>query len=98
MLSHTPFRPLAERLGSRPVLVSGRNETSAVAAAYGYHDFVTTVQLGAAYPHAVPFSLSAHGAAAPGYHACVAPQATLAWRVPAPGRSWQPAAAECGSS
>ena len=61
VLSHTPFRPLAERLGSRPVLVSGRNETPAVAAAYGYQDMVTSLQLGSAYPHAVPFSLSAQG-------------------------------------
>ena len=74
MLSHTPFRPLAKRLGSRPVLVSGRNETPAVAAAYGYRDFVTSLQLGAAYPHAVPFSLSAQGAAAPGFSDCAAPQ------------------------
>ena len=35
VLSHSPFRPLASRLGDRPVLVCGRNETPAVAAAYG---------------------------------------------------------------
>ena len=81
MLSHTPFRPLAKRLGSRPVLVSGRNETPAVAAAYGYRDFVTSLQLGAAYPHAVPFSLSAQGAAAPGFSDCAAPQAPWAQQL-----------------
>ncbi|GBF99769.1 hypothetical protein Rsub_12397 [Raphidocelis subcapitata] len=60
VLSHTPFRALVPRLRTRPVLVVGRRDTPAVAASYGFQKVLTTHDLAAAHPDALPF-----GAAAP---------------------------------
>lgn len=54
VLSHTPYRELAKSLGDKPVVISGRG-ASEVAAAYGFKRAVTTAQLSAKYPTAVPF-------------------------------------------
>ena len=54
VLSHTPYRELAKDLGDKPVVISGRG-ASEVAAAYGFKRAVTTSQLSARYPKAVPF-------------------------------------------
>lgn len=54
VLSHTPYRELAMSLGDKPVLISGRG-ASEVASAYGFRRAVTTAQLSAKYPTAVPF-------------------------------------------
>jgi len=54
VLSHTPYRQLAKDLGDKPVVISGRG-ASEVAAAYGFKRAVTTSQLSARYPTAVPF-------------------------------------------
>lgn len=54
VLSHTPFRELAKDLGNKPVVISGRG-ASEVAKAYGFNKAVSTSQLGARYPTAVPF-------------------------------------------
>ena len=54
VLSHTPYRELAKELGDKPVVVSGRGALE-VAQAYGFTRAVTTAQLSAAYPTAVPF-------------------------------------------
>lgn len=61
ILSHTPFRSLVGRLGQHPVVVSGRRDAVAVAGAYGFSKVLTTYQLAAAYPDALPFG----GAAVP---------------------------------
>ena len=53
VLSHTPYRELANDLGDKPVVISGRG-ASEVAAAYGFKRAVTTSQLSARYPKAVP--------------------------------------------
>jgi hypothetical protein len=55
ILSHTPFRALAPRLGCHPVLVSGRRDVVDVAAAYGFTKVLTTYHLAAAYRDALPF-------------------------------------------
>ena len=62
VLSHTPFRQLADQYGQRPVLVAGRKQTAEVALTYGFESAVTTCELAAAFPHSVPFSLSVDGA------------------------------------
>ena len=54
VLSHTPYRELAKTLGDKPVVISGRG-ASEVAKAYGFTKAVTTSQLSARYPTAVPF-------------------------------------------
>ena len=54
VLSHTPYRELAKDLGDKPVVISGRG-ASEVAKAYGFMKAVTTSQLSARYPTAVPF-------------------------------------------
>lgn len=54
VLSHTPYRELAKELGDKPVVISGRGADK-VAKAYGFTRAVTTSQLSAAYPTAVPF-------------------------------------------
>lgn len=54
VLSHTPYRELAKELGDKPVVISGRGALD-VAKAYGFTRAVTTAQLSAAYPTAVPF-------------------------------------------
>lgn len=54
VLSHTPYRELAKELGDKPVVISGRGAHE-VAKAYGFTRAVTTAQLSAAYPTAVPF-------------------------------------------
>ncbi|KAK9813601.1 hypothetical protein WJX73_010022 [Symbiochloris irregularis] len=65
VLSHTPFRQLAEQYSQRPVLVAGRKQTADVALNYGFESAVTTCELAAAFPHSVPFSLSVDGQAKP---------------------------------
>ena len=55
VLSHTPFRALAAKLGNMPVLVAGAGEVPQVAAAYGFKHVVTTTDLARALPSAVPF-------------------------------------------
>lgn len=54
VLSHTPYRELAKTLADKPVVISGRG-ASEVASAYGFKRAVTTAQLSARYPKAVPF-------------------------------------------
>lgn len=54
VLSHTPYRELAKTLGDKPVVISGKG-ASDVAAAYGFKRAVTTAQLSAQFPTAVPF-------------------------------------------
>ena len=54
VLSHAPYRELAKDLGDKPVVISGRG-ASEVAQAYGFTRAVTTSQLSAAHPTAVPF-------------------------------------------
>lgn len=56
ILSHTPMRDLVPSLGDRPVLVSGRGETLAVARSYGFTAALHTRELGRAMPAATPFS------------------------------------------
>lgn len=55
VLSHTPFRELAQKFGESPVLIAGRGATPQVAASYGFRKAVTTSQLEQQYPHALPF-------------------------------------------
>jgi len=55
ILSHTPFKDLAPRLGSHPILAVGRKDTQAVAQAYGFQKVMSTYQLAAALPDALPF-------------------------------------------
>ena len=54
VLSHTPYRELAKDIGDKPVVISGRGAAE-VAKAYGFTRAVTTSQLSARYPKAVPF-------------------------------------------
>ena len=54
MLSQSPYRELAKDLGDKPVVISGRGAPE-VAQAYGFTRAVTTSQLSARYPEAVPF-------------------------------------------
>ena len=57
MLSHTPFKELVPRLGNLPVLIAGRHpQIEEVAKSYGFRKTVTTAQLAAAHPSAVPFA------------------------------------------
>ena len=49
------MRTLVPHLRARPVLVSGRGEVAAVAAGYGFQKIVTSDQLAAALPTALPF-------------------------------------------
>ena len=55
VLSHTPFRELAKQFGGGPVIIVGRGRTPEVAEAYGFRKAVTTAQLEARHPHALPF-------------------------------------------
>jgi hypothetical protein len=56
VLSHTPFRELVGRLGQVPLLAVGRGSVAEVAADYGFRRVVTTAQIAAAMPAAVPFA------------------------------------------
>ncbi|KAK9837525.1 hypothetical protein WJX84_006214, partial [Apatococcus fuscideae] len=56
VLSHTPYRQLAKRLGDRPVLISGRGNFHHVAREYGFTQSVSTEQLARACPDALPLS------------------------------------------
>ena len=57
MLSHTPFKELVPQLGNLPVLIAGRHpQIEEVAKSYGFRKTVTTAQLAAAHPSAVPFA------------------------------------------
>lgn len=49
------MRALASRLGQQPVLAVGRGEVVGVAAGYGFRKVVSTRQLAAACPGALPF-------------------------------------------
>jgi hypothetical protein len=49
------MRALARTLGTRPVLLAGRGEVADVAASYGFKKVLTTGQLAAALPTALPF-------------------------------------------
>jgi HAD superfamily hydrolase (TIGR01456 family) len=64
VLSHTPFRGLVARLGDEPVLASGRGAILEVAAGYGFRRAVSTLQLAAAQPSALPFLYPRHGLSA----------------------------------
>jgi HAD superfamily hydrolase (TIGR01456 family) len=55
VLSHTPFQSLTQKLSSNPVLVIGRGDVELVAKSYGLNKTITTRQLVAAHPTAVPF-------------------------------------------
>lgn len=55
VLSHTPFRPLAEEYSNKPVLVVGRGDVMEISKSYGFRATVTTSQLAKALPLAVPF-------------------------------------------
>jgi hypothetical protein len=55
VLSHTPMRALAARLAGQCVLVSGRHDVINVAASYGFRKLLSTAQLAAALPGALPF-------------------------------------------
>lgn len=55
VLSHTPFRSLAPRLGDQPVLVVGRGDSLEVANSYGFRKTVTALHVAKALPAAVPF-------------------------------------------
>ena len=66
VLSHTPYRELAKDLGDKPVVISGRGALE-VAQAYGFTQAVTTSQLSAAHPTAVPFC---HDPGLPAIGAC----------------------------
>ena len=87
VLSHTPYRELAKELGDKPVVISGRGAHE-VAKAYGFTRAVTTAQLSAAYPTAVPFchSPGLPAAAAQGYvtscNECLAHVSTWLWALP----------------
>ena len=54
VLSHTPFRELVKQFGDSPVVIAGRGRTPEVAEAYGFRKAVTTAQLEARHPHALP--------------------------------------------
>ena len=55
ILSHTPLRALAPRLGRDPVVVSGRKDSVEVALSYGFTKVLSTHHLAAALPDALPF-------------------------------------------
>jgi len=55
--AHTPMAGLATRYADQLVLLSGRGDLPGVAASYGFRRVVTTQQLAAAFPSAVPFTL-----------------------------------------
>ncbi|KAK9829998.1 hypothetical protein WJX72_009132 [[Myrmecia] bisecta] len=56
VLSHTPFRQLAPRLGHQPVLIIGHGDIAHVAKEYGFHKAVTTDELAVALgSSALPF-------------------------------------------
>ena len=54
VLSHTPFRELAKDLCQKPIVIAGRGAPE-VATAYGFNKAVSTSQLSARFPTAVPF-------------------------------------------
>ena len=60
VLSHTPFKSIVGPYKDSPVLVLGRNRAADVARLYGLQHVVTTQQLAAAFPHAVPFAGGAY--------------------------------------
>ncbi|KAI8467209.1 MAG: HAD-superfamily hydrolase [Monoraphidium minutum] len=67
VLSHTPFRRLAPRLGQHPVLVCGRKDFVAVAASYGFSKVLTTKDLSEALGGAAtPFGGAPRETAPPG--------------------------------
>lgn len=55
VLSHTPFQSLTHQLATNPVLVIGRGDVEGVAKSYGLEKIITTRQLAATHPAAVPF-------------------------------------------
>lgn len=70
VLSHTPFKSIVGPYCHQPVLVLGRNRAPEVARLYGLQQVVTTEQLAAAFPHAVPFA-STHAEEAGGVESLV---------------------------
>ncbi|KAF8072704.1 Retrovirus-related Pol polyprotein from transposon TNT 1-94 [Scenedesmus sp. PABB004] len=77
VLSHTPMRALAGRLGQAPVLVVGRGDCARVARGYGFTKVLTTAELAAALPPgALPF---APAPPAPAARGGVCPVRELGW-------------------
>jgi ribonucleotide monophosphatase NagD (HAD superfamily) len=60
VLSHTPMAALARHLHNVPVLVVGRGDVARVATTYGFRRVLTTAQLAAALPGALPFGVRLH--------------------------------------
>lgn len=56
VLSHTPFRLLADTLGNVPVMVSGRGHVVDVARRYGFKKTVTSKHIARLLPTSVPFA------------------------------------------
>mmetsp|Transcript_24094 Transcript_24094/g.66971 ORF Transcript_24094/g.66971 Transcript_24094/m.66971 type:complete len:275 (-) Transcript_24094:679-1503(-) len=53
-MAHTPMQPLATQYQNKPVLVCGKGSVLEIAASYGFRRAVSTEQLAATHPNAVP--------------------------------------------
>lgn len=67
------MRSLVPHLKDAPVLISGRGDVLNVARSYGFQRVLSTAQLGAVYPSAIPFTSYSGGSSPAAAAAAVAP-------------------------